>query len=414
MDNISYAELKPPYRILLGPGPSNISPRVQATMQMPLVSHLDPYFYSVMDDTVSLLRFVFQTKNELTLPISGSGTAGMEAGICNFLEPGDVAVIGVSGYFSERMVPSALKCGAEVVRVDTELGRPVEPSAIEDVLKAKKRVKIVGLAHAETSTGILQPLSEISQLAKKYGALFMVDAVASLGGQEVLIDDWGIDICFSGSQKCISSLPGLAPFTANQAAMSALEARTSPVPSLYLDLKLLSTYWLEAKKAYHHTAPIYLVYALHEALAQIADEGLEARFKRHIRHGLALQTGIEAMGLTLYAQAGYRMSTLTSVRVPNGIDDQRIRQRLLSEFGIEIGGGFGDLGGKIWRIGLMGHSSTEQNLLLVLFALEKLLAEEGYPVETGAGVTAAVNILREAGNEDPLVDEATTPSTHTR
>ena len=395
MSNISYQDLNPPCRILLGPGPSNVHPRVQRAMMAPLVGHLDPYIFTVMDDTIRLLRFLFQTKNELTLPISGSGTAGMEAGFCNFLEPGNIAVIGVNGFFGERMVQSALRCGAEVIRVDAEWGRIVEPEAIEAALKTQKKVKLLAMVHAETSTGILQPLTEASRMAKQYGALFLVDAVTSLGGHEVSIDDWGIDICFSGSQKCISCPPGLSPFTVNQTALDTIKSRTCKVPSFYLDLSLLSTYWSSSStKAYHHTGPINLFYAFHEALALIAEEGLEARFERHLRHGSALQAGLEAMGLTLHAQQGYRLSSLTSVRIPSGVDDLRVRQRLLSEFGIEIGGGLGKLKGQIWRIGLMGHSSTEGNVLLVLFALEKLLAEEGYPVELGVGVTAAIQALR--------------------
>ena len=394
MSDISYMNLQPPYRILLGPGPSNIHPRVQRAMMAPLVGHMDPYFFMVMDDTMNLLRFLFRTKNELTFPISGSGTAGREVSLCNFLEPGDVAVIGIGGFFAEVMAENALRCGARVIRVDTEWGRIVEPEAIEAALKAQKQVKLLALIHAETSTGILQPLIEASRLAKQYGALFLVDAVASLGGQEIAVDDWGIDICYSGSQKCISCPPGLAPITASQTALDMLRKRTHKVSSFYLDLSELSTYWAyNRNKVYHHTGPINLFYAMHEAIAMIADEGLEARIQRHLRHGLALQAGLEAMGLALYAQQGYRMNSLTSVRIPSGVDDLRVRQRLLNEFGIEIGGGLGKLKGQIWRIGLMGHSSTEENVLLVLFALEKLLAEEGYSIETGAGVTAAVKTL---------------------
>ena len=393
MSEISYQQLNPPYRILLGPGPSNIHPRVQKAMQAPIVGHLDPYFLTVMDDTMELLRTIFRTKNRLTFPISGTGSAGMEAGFCNFLEPGDVAVIGVNGLFAERMVDIALRCGAEVIQVPAEWGRIVEPEAIEATLKLQRRVKLLALVHAETSTGILQPLTEASRLAKQYEALFLVDTVTSLGGHEVAVDEWGIDICYSGSQKCLSCPPGLAPFTANQAAMARLEARTHKVQSWYLDLSLLSTYWSEGR-FYHHTAPICMVYALHEALVLVAEEGLEARCQRHLRHGSALQAGLKAMGLTLHAQEGYRLSTLTSVRIPPGIDDQRVRQRLLNEFSIEIGGGLGPLKGQIWRIGLMGYSSTEENVLLLLNTLEKLLIAEGYSLELGTGVTAAIKVLK--------------------
>jgi alanine-glyoxylate transaminase/serine-glyoxylate transaminase/serine-pyruvate transaminase len=260
-------------------------------------------------------------------------------------------------------------------------------------------VKLLALVQAETSTGVLQPLTEASQLAKQYEALFLVDAVTSLAGHELAVDDWGIDICYSGSQKCISCPPGLSPFTVNQKALDTLKTRTCDVPSFYLDLSLLAKYWLSSEgRVYHHTAPALMFYALHEALVLIAEEGLEARIQRHLRHGSALQAGLEAMGLTLHAQPGHRLSTLTTVRVPPGVDDLRVRQRLLNEFDIEIGGGLGSLKGQVWRIGLMGHSSTEENVLLFLSALEKLLVDEGYALEPGAGVAAATRNLSQKAN----------------
>ena len=393
MSDVSHQDLNPPYRVLLGPGPSNIHPRVQAAMLAPIVGYLDPYLFTIMDENMNLLRLLFRTKNELTFPISGTGSAGMEAAFCNFLEPGDVALIGVNGFFAERMVDNALRCGAKVIQVAAEWGRIIEPEAIEAALKAQKRVKLLALVHAETSTGILQPLTEASQLAKQYEALFLVDAVTSLGGHELAVDDWGIDICYSGSQKCIGGPPGLAPFTANQTAVAKLQARNHKVKSFYLDLSQLSDYWFSSR-VYHHTPPICLFYAIHEALAIIAEEGLEARVQRHLRHGLALHAGLEAMGLTLHAQEGYRLSTLTSVCIPREVNDLRVRQRLLSEFSIEIGGGLGPLKGKIWRIGLMGHSSSAENVLLLLSALEKQLLIEGYSVQSGVGVKAAIDALR--------------------
>jgi len=396
MSEVSPLKLNPPSRILMGPGPSNVPPRVQSAMTAPLLGYFDPYFFKVMDSTMSLLKTVFQTKNKLTFPISGTGMSGMEAGICNFLEPGDVAVIGVSGFFGDRIVEIASRCGAKVVKAAAEWGKPIEPSAIESALKSEKKVKLMAVVHAETSTGVLQPLGEISKLAKQYGALFLVDTVTSLGGHEVAVDEWGIDISYSASQKGLSCPPGLAPFTCTDAALAAVQSRKTKVSSWYLDLSLLSSYWSEGATArvYHHTAPALMVYAFHEALAIIAEEGLPARFQRHLRNGTALQAGLEAMGLTLLAQKGYRLATLTSVRIPEGVNDAKIRQRLLNEFNIEIGGGLGTLKGQLWRIGLMGHSSTEQNVLLFLYALEKLLAEEGYRVEGGVGVGAAVKALR--------------------
>jgi len=394
VSDISYQALNPPDRVLLGPGPSNIHPRVQRAMLAPIVGHMDPYCFTIMDDTMNLLRFLFRTKNELTFPISGTGSAGMETGFCNFLEQGDVAVIGVNGFFAERMVENALRCGAEVIKVEAEWGRIIEPEAIENALKAQKKVKLLALVHAETSTGVLQPLTEASRLAKQYEALFLIDAVTSLGGHELAVDDWGIDIVYSCSQKCIGAPPGLSPFTANQAALAAMQARTCKIPSWYLDLSLLSTYWSGNNRVYHHTVPISFFYALHEALATVAEEGLEARWQRHLRHGSALQAGLEAMGLVLHAQEGHRLSVLTTVLIPSGVDDLRVRQGLLSDFGIEIGGGLGPLKGQVWRIGLMGHSSSNENVLLLLSALEQLLLAQSYPVQAGVGVTAATEALK--------------------
>lgn len=392
MSLVQYQYLNPPSRILLGPGPSNIHPRVQLAMSAPLVGHLDPYFQVLMDDTMSLLRYLFRTQNKLTFPVSGTGSAGMEAAFDNFLEPGDVAVIGVNGLFGERMVDNVQRTGAKAIPVAVEWGKIIEPEAIEAALKNEKKVKLVALVHAETSTGVLQPLVEISRLAKKYEALFLVDTVTSLAGHEVAVDEWGIDICYSGTQKCLSCPPGLAPFTANENALGRMQKRSQKAHSWYLDLSLLSSYW-GTGRVYHHTAPISMNYALHEALALILEEGLETRIKRHLRHGGALQNGLEAMGLTLHAQKDYRASSLTTVRIPSGIDGARVSQRLLKEYNIEIGGGLGPLKGEVWRIGLMGHSSSRENVLLVLNALENILIGEGAKVERGAGVIAALKSL---------------------
>jgi alanine-glyoxylate transaminase / serine-glyoxylate transaminase / serine-pyruvate transaminase len=395
MANVSYQHLNPPVRILMGPGPSNVHPRVQLAMAAPMVGHLDPYFVKIMDDTVELLRYLFRTQNKLTFPISGTGSAGMEASFCNFLEPGDVVVIGVNGVFGERMVDNAARCGAEVIPVTAEWGNIVAPEAIEAALKSRKKVKMLALVHAETSTGVMQPLAEASKLAKQYGALFLVDTVTSLAGQEVAVDDWGIDICYSGTQKCISCPPGLAPFTVNQKALDIMQARKAKGPSWYLDLGLLSAYW-GTGRTYHHTAPVSMIYALHEALAMVYEEGLEARIKRHQKNAAALTAGLEAMGMVMHAQAGYRLNSLNSVRIPAGVDDLRVRQKLLNEYNVEIGGGLGTLKGKIWRIGLMGESSSESNVLFLLYALEKLLAAEHYELELGAGVNAAISVFKKS------------------
>ncbi|MFC1946828.1 pyridoxal-phosphate-dependent aminotransferase family protein [Chloroflexota bacterium] len=393
MSDVVYKEIDAPTRILMGPGPSNIHPRVQMAMMAPMVGHLDPYFISVMEDTVKLLRTVFRTENELTFPISGTGSAGMEAGFINFLEPGDVAVIGVNGFFSARMVENAVRCGARVVKVPAEWGSIVDPADIEAALKTEKKVKMVAVVHAETSTGVLQPLEEISRLAKEYDALFLADTVTSLGGAELAIDEWGIDISYSGTQKCLGCPPGLAPFTVNKKALDVVANRSTKVPSWYLDLSLLSTYWSN-DRFYHHTAPISMVYALYEALRLVIEEGMEERIKRHQFHGDAVKAGLEAMGLELHAQEGHRLSMLTTVRIPSGVDDAAVRKGLLNGFNLEIGGGLGPLKGLVWRIGLMGFSSNPENILLVLASLEKMLAVEGYKVEPGAGVKAAVEYMK--------------------
>src|SRR5271157_1546895 len=395
MVNVSYQHLNPPVRILMGPGPSNVHPRVQQAMAAPMVGHLDPYFVKIMDDTVELLRYLFRTQNRLTFPISGTGSAGMEASFCNFLEPGDTVIIGVNGVFGERMVDNAARLGAEVVPVTAKWGNIIEAEAIESALKSRKKVKMLALVHAETSTGVMQPLAEASKLAKQYGALFMVDTVTSLAGQEVAVDDWGIDICYSGTQKCISCPPGLAPFTVNQKALDVMQARKAKGPSWYLDLGLLSAYW-GTGRTYHHTAPVSMIYALHEALALIYEEGLESRLKRHQKNAAALTAGLEAMGMVMHAQAGYRLNSLNSVRIPAGVDDVLVRQKLLNEYNVEIGGGLGPLKGKIWRIGLMGESSSEANVLFLLYALEKILVAERCDLELGAGINAAISVFKKS------------------
>jgi alanine-glyoxylate transaminase / serine-glyoxylate transaminase / serine-pyruvate transaminase len=389
MARVTVQNLVPPIRVLMGPGPSNIHPRVQFALAAPLVGHLDPYFQGIMDETVGLLRFVFRTQNKLTFPVSGTGSAGMEAAFDNFLEPGDTAVIGVNGVFGERMVDNAQRTGAKVIPVQAEWGNIVEPAAIESVLKQEKKVKLIALVHVETSTGVIQPLAEISKLAKQYDSLFLVDTVTSLGGHEVAVDDWGIDICYSGTQKCLSCPPGLSPFTANEKALALMQKRTHKEHSWYLDISLLSSYWVTGR-VYHHTAPVSMLYALHEALALIAEEGLEARVKRHLLNGSALHAGLQAMGLQLHAREGYRANSLTTVKIPPGVDGAKIVQKFLNTYSIELGVGLGPLKGKVWRIGLMGHGSTRENVLLVLNTLEKCLAEEGFHCDPGAGVAAAL------------------------
>jgi alanine-glyoxylate transaminase/serine-glyoxylate transaminase/serine-pyruvate transaminase len=385
-----FQDLKPSPRILLGPGPSNVHPRVLRAMATPLVGHLDPEFLVIMDETKELLRYVFQTENDLTLPISGTGSAGMEASLCNIIEPGDRVVVVVKGVFGERMCDVAGRCGAQVKRIEVEWGRIVEPEQVKAALK-DGGVKVLAIVHAETSTGVLQPLEEISQIVHEHGAFLLVDTVTSLGGHPVKVDEWGIDICYSGSQKCLSCPPGLAPITFNNRAAEAMRNRKSKVQSWYLDMTMVEKYWGQ-ERAYHHTAPITMNYALREALCLIFEEGLEARFERHRLNHQALLAGLQAMGLEPHAQARHRLWTLNAVRVPEGVEDAKIRRRLLDEFSIEIGGGLGPLKGQIWRIGLMGYSSSKQNVLLFLGALETVLREEGYQLTAGAGVAAATDV----------------------
>ena len=378
----------PPTRILLGPGPSNVHPRVLRALATPLIGHLDPAFIELMEETKQLLRATFQTANPLTLPISATGSAGMEACLVNLLEAGDTAIVGVNGVFGTRMADIVERCGASAVRVEAPWGRIIEPDAVARALRAAPQAKLVALVHAETSTGAWQPLEEIGRSVRDADRLFVVDTVTSLAGCPVRVDDWLIDACYSGTQKCLSCPPGLAPLTFGPRAVDALRRRRSTVQSWYLDLSMIERYWGE-ERVYHHTAPISMNYALLEALRLVAEEGLDARWRRHERHHLALKAGLAALGLELAAQEGHQLWTLNAVRIPAGVDDAAVRSALLDEFGIEIGGGLGPMKGSVWRVGLMGESSTEANVLLLLSALERVLPRFGLAVQAGAGVAAA-------------------------
>ncbi len=381
-------ELSPPARILLGPGPSCVHPRVLKALSTPLVGHLDPEFVRLMEETKALLRFVFQTKNTLTLPISGTGSAGMETCLVNILEPGDEAIVGVNGVFGTRMVDIVERCGGKPVVIEAPWGNVFTPEQVQNALNRCSRPKVVALVHAETSTGAWQPLEDISPVVHRAGALFLVDAVTSLGGCPLQVDAWGIDVCYSGTQKCLSCPPGLAPVTLNQAALDVIRKRKSKVQSWYLDLTMIERYWGE-ERVYHHTAPISMNYALREALRLVQEEGLETRFRRHQQNHLALAAGLTALGIPLVAQEGHRLWTLNSVSIPDGVDDGAVRRQLLDEYNIEIGAGLGPLRGRVWRIGLMGESSTRSNVLLLLSALEEILQKQGYRCSPGAGVSAA-------------------------
>jgi len=359
-------------RLLLGPGPSSVYPEVLKAMATPLVGHLDGYFLKVMSDMQNMLRQVFQTGNELTLAMSGTGSAGMETVLVNILEPGDKVLIGICGVFGQRMKDVAQRCGAQVLTVEAPWGHAIRPEQVEAVLKATPGIVAVALVHAETSTGVHQPLADISRLVHDYGALFIVDAVTSLGGIDVEVDNWHIDACYSGTQKCLSAPPGLAPVTLNTAAMNKVKNRKSKVQSWYLDLNMIANYWGE-ERFYHHTAPISMIFGLHEALRLLLAEGLQHSFSRHEENGRYLQEQLQDMGFELFAEEGYRLPELTSVLIPDRYNEGRLRNQLLEQYGIEVGGGLGALKGKAWRIGLMGYTSKHGNAVLLLEAVKELL-----------------------------------------
>jgi len=367
-----FTDLDLPTRILLGPGPSMVPPRVLRAMATPVIGHLDPEFIRVMDETQQLLRYVFQTDNELTIPISGTGSAGMEAALCNFIEPGERVLIAIKGYFGERLFEIAGRYGAQVDRLERPWGEVFEPADIEKALQGKN-YKLVAIVHAETSTGAWQTgIAEIAAAAHRHGALLVLDTVASLGGVPVNVGAWDVDITYSGSQKCISAPPGLAPITISPRAREVLAKRSTPVANWYLDLTLLQKYW-GPERVYHHTAPISALYSLREALRLIAEETLEARLARHKANAELLWQRLEALGLPPLMPAGQRLYSLTTPQLPPTLDEVAVRRRLLQEYNIEIAGGFGPLQGKIWRIGLMGFSSRREHIELLAAALQQVL-----------------------------------------
>jgi alanine-glyoxylate transaminase/serine-glyoxylate transaminase/serine-pyruvate transaminase len=372
----------------MGPGPCNVDPRVMLAMAKPLLGHLDPDFIRIMHQVQDLLRNVFATRNPLTIPISGTGTAGMEAAFVNVVEPGDKVLICVNGFFGERMVEIAGRCGAEVKKLDRAWGKPFEPADVEKELQSF-RPKVLALVHAETSTGVLQPLEEFPSIMKKFPeTLLLVDTVTSLGGHPVKVDEWGIDVCYSGTQKCLCCPPGLAPITFSSKAVERIKNRAKKVQSFYLDMDTLGKYW-GSEITYHHTAPISMNYALLEALRIVQEEGLDRRFERHRRNHLALAAGVEAMGLKMFVERQHRLWSLNTIAIPEGIDDVKVRKSLLEDYNLEIGGGLGPLKGKIWRVGLMGYNSNERNVLFFLTVLEQTLLAQGFEVPRGVGPSAA-------------------------
>ncbi len=382
-----FRDMDPGERVLMGPGPSDVPVRVLQAMSAPCIGHLDPTFLAIMDETQRLLRFLFQTENALTIPVSGTGSAGMETCFVNLVEPGDEVVVCVNGVFGTRMCDIVNRLGGKLIRVDAEWGKTIDPDEVRKAVEGRQP-KVLAVVHAETSTGVCQPLEDLRAIAKSSGALFLVDMVTSLAGMEVGLDRMGIDAAYSGTQKCMSCPPGLSPISFSPAAMKALEARKRPVVSWYLDMSMVSSYW-GADRKYHHTAPVNMIYALREALRIIAEEGLEARFARHMLNHRALVAGVEAMGLSMLVAKGERLPMLNAVRIPDGADDLKVRKALLNDFGMEIGGGLGALAGKVWRVGLMGHASRRRNVTLFLSALETILKSQGVGINTGALEAAA-------------------------
>lgn len=365
-------ELKTSTRVLMGPGPSDVHPRVLRAMATPLIGHLDPEFLGVMDDIKFMVQETLQTKNELTFVVSAPGSAGMETCFVNLLEPGDEAVICINGVFGNRMADIVERCGAKVIKVEADWGKTIDPELVKKAL-ASCNPKLLAIVHAETSTGVLQPLEEISKLTKNSGALLVVDAVTSFCGTHLKVDEWGIDALYSGSQKCLSAPPGLSPVTFSQAAIDVLDRRKTKVQSWFLDLTLVKNYWAGAKRAYHHTAPISAMYAMREALRIVMEEGLENRFARHQKNHELLRDGLESLGFEFLVEKQYRLPMLNAVRIPEGVNDVEVRKRLLEEYNIEIGGGLGPFAGKVWRIGLMGESSNANHVNMLLAALKDVM-----------------------------------------
>lgn len=384
---MNFPPLNPPVRMLMGPGPSEIHPRVLQALAKPTLGHLDPHYLQLMNAMQEMLRQVFRTKNQMTLAISGTGSAGMEAGVVNLVEPGDSMVVCVNGVFGARMVDVAERAGANVTKLERPWGEVFTADDLKPVLESAKP-KVVGIVMAETSTGAWQPLEEISKLVHEHGALLLVDAVTALGGIPVEVDKWGIDCIYSGSQKCLSCPPGLAPMSFSAAAMDKVLNRQTKVQSWYLDVSMLAKYW-GSDRVYHHTAPINMTYGLYEALQIVLEEGLEACFARHALNHRALRAGFAAIGAGYATQEGHILPQLNAVRVPDGVDEAWVRGQLLTRFGIEVGAGLGAFKGKVWRIGLMGYGARPNSVLLVLSAYEQLLAEQGHKFAHGAAIAAA-------------------------
>lgn len=385
----------PPRRTLLGPGPSDVDPRILEALSRQTIGHLDPAFISLMDELKELLQFAFQTRNQLTMPISAPGSAGMESVFVNLLEPGDKAIVCINGVFGGRMVENVLRCGAIPILVENNWGEPVDPQRVEDALRANADAKLLAFVHAETSTGVRSDARTLAALAARYSCLCVVDAVTSLGGIELDVDGWGIDAVYSGSQKCLSCIPGISPVSFSDRAVETIRNRSSKVQSWFLDTTLIMAYWGgDAGRSYHHTAPVNSLYALHEALVILQEEGLPQAWQRHARHHAAFATGIEAMGLGFVVETEWRLPQLNAVLIPQGVDEAEVRKLLLRDHSIEIGAGLGAMAGKIWRIGLMGYGCSQRNVLQCLAALDEVLLSLGAEFEPGRGAVAAAQFYR--------------------
>jgi alanine-glyoxylate transaminase/serine-glyoxylate transaminase/serine-pyruvate transaminase len=379
----------PPQRTLMGPGPSEINPRVLAAMSLPAIGYLDPIFVEMMEELKTLLRYAYQTDHALTFPVSGPGSVGMETCFVNAVSPGDKVIVGRNGVFGGRMIENIERAGGIPIIVEDAWGEPVDPGKIEDAFKKNSDAKVLAFVHAETSTGCQSDAKTLCAIAEKYGALNIVDAVTSLGGTPVLVDEWGIDAVYSASQKCLSCTPGLSPVSFSDRFVERVKARKEKVHSWFMDLNLVLNYWGSTNRTYHHTAPTNGLFALHEALLLLKEEGLENAWARHMRHHLALKAGLEAMGFKFLVKEGYRLPQMNAVYVPEGIQEADVRKILLNEFNLEIGAGLGPLAGKVWRFGLMGYSCKPENVMLCLSALGSVLEDMGMSVKVGEAEAAA-------------------------
>jgi alanine-glyoxylate transaminase/serine-glyoxylate transaminase/serine-pyruvate transaminase len=387
---MSIQSFHPPARTLMGPGPSDVNPRILEAMSRPTIGHLDPLFVGMMEEMKELLRYAFQTRNELTMPVSAPGSAGMETCFVNLVQPGDSVVVCQNGVFGGRMKENVERCGATAVMVEDTWGVAVDPNKAEEALKANPDATVLAFVHAETSTGAISDARTLADIAHRHDCLVIADTVTSLGGSPLKVDEWELDAVYSGSQKCLSCTPGLSPVTFSTRALEVVTHRKHRVQSWFMDLNLVLGYWGGGgKRAYHHTAPINALYGLHEALVILQEEGIENAWVRHRKNHDALRAGIEAMGLTFVVPEGQRLPQLNAVSVPAGIDEAAVRSTLLNDYNLEIGAGLGAMAGKIWRIGLMGYASNETNVLFCLGALDAVLSGMGAPIQSGVAVAAA-------------------------